>query len=219
MKRSLNILTVLILLVLCFSVFEFTKIVGSAAIDGFNAGYEACEESKLTQTEVPGMNMKALVITPTNFGAYKDSIYNEATSAFIPAHFIQVAVDLDNEVPLGLYILKNISFIIALVAQVLAIIWFIKLIVAINRGSIFCWKNVKGLRKLGVVLIIAFVCNAIPHIISLYNISDYFSLSNYNINYTELISTMNLTLGLISLIVAQVFAMGLKLQEEQELTI
>lgn len=219
MKRSLNILTVLILLVLCYSVFEYVSVVGSAFIDGFNAGYESVEEAGKNNTDIKGAHMKAIALTPHTYGAYTDSIYNEVTDSYMPAHFFKVAIEVDNEVGVGLTVLKNICAIAATIAQFLAIIWFIKLIIAINRGVIFSWINVKRLRKLGIVLIVSFILSAIPHIIGLYNIHEYFSLSGYTINQTAFITTTNLILGLVSLIVAQVFAMGLRLQEEQELTI
>ena len=219
MKRSLNILTVLVLLVLCFSVFEYVSVVSSAFIDGVNVGYSAVEKAQNAQVEVAGAHMKAISLTPRMYGAYTDSVYNEVANAYVPAHLGKIAIELDNEMGTGLNVLQTICVFASFIAQILAIIWFIKLIVAINRGHVFSWMNVKRLRKLGFVLILAFICAAIPHIINIYNISDYFSLSGYTINYTDLVSTINLILGLISLIVAQVFAMGLKLQEDQELTI
>ena len=46
-----------------------------------------------------------------------------------------------------------------------------------------------------------------------------FSLHGYELSLSELVSTTTLVLGLCSLIVGEVFAIGLKMKEEQDLTI
>jgi hypothetical protein len=56
-------------------------------------------------------------------------------------------------------------------------------------------------------------------IISNYELADAFALKGYSMHLSELLSITTLVLGIISFIIAEVFAIGLRLQEEQELTI
>lgn len=220
MKRSLNILCVLVILVLSYSVVEYLFIDGhvDAFVDGFNAGYESARNGEL-DSETEAMDMKTVSLIPNNYTYFKDSIYNTVSQSYVPAHNVRMHVGFKgNEYPLQ-GMVETLSFLIVLIAKIAAFVWFIKLIIAINKGEIFSWKNIRRLRWLGVMLILAFVFSAIPSISSYYAIKELFALENYRLTGSDLLSSLNLVLGLVALIVAQVFAIGLRMQEEQELTI
>ena len=89
---------------------------------------------------------------------------------------------------------------------------------AINKSDIFNWKNVRRLRWLGVALLLNFISEAVPALMNDYELSSVFSLSGYSME-TSIDSVMLVILGLVSLIVGEVFAIGLKMKEEQDLTI
>ena len=80
------------------------------------------------------------------------------------------------------------------------------------------WKNVRRLRWLGVALLLNFISEAVPALMNDYELSSVFSLSGYSME-TSIDSVMLVILGLVSLIVGEVFAIGLKMKEEQDLTI
>ena len=65
----------------------------------------------------------------------------------------------------------------------------------------------------------SFTCSLVALIISNYELADAFALKGYSMDLSELLSITTLVLGIISFIIAEVFAIGLRLQEEQELTI
>ena len=54
---------------------------------------------------------------------------------------------------------NGITTLISVLASIFCLIQFFYLIRNINRGDIFSWKNVKFLRKLGVSLILLFICS------------------------------------------------------------
>lgn len=54
---------------------------------------------------------------------------------------------------------------------------------------------------------------------ALCNLREAFSLESYELILSDSVKVTNLLLGLISLIVAEIFAIGLKMKEEQDLTI
>ncbi len=71
-----------------------------------------------------------------------------------------------------------------------------------------CWQYLKS--KLLIIKIFLH---------SYLGIDTVFSLHGYELSLSELVSTTTLVLGLCSLIVGEVFAIGLKMKEEQDLTI
>ena len=107
--------------------------------------------------------------------------------------------------------------------QLAAIVWsivlFVKLIVAINRSDIFNWRNIRRLRRLGVLLIVGFGCSLLVEYLSLCSLREVLSLQNYDLVLSDMVDITTFVLGLTALIVAEVFAIGLKMKEEQELTI
>ncbi len=59
----------------------------------------------------------------------------------------------------------------------------------------------------------------LPEYLSLCSLREAFALESYDLILSDSVKATNLLLGLIALIVAEVFAIGLKMKEEQDLTI
>lgn len=217
MKNRLNILCVLILLVLSYSVFQSIYYASSALKDGFMFGWESAKEGK---TDVDKeVNMRSFRLIPENYTKYNDSIYNVATQRYEQAHYFEVAMSVDEAPTSTMYDISIYLFMAEKIAIIVAIIWFGLLIRNINRGHIFCWQNVKRLRRLGWLLICCFLASLVPTFVNAYQLSAVVAFENYKVTFFEDMSFLTLILGIISLIIAETFAMGLKLQEEQELTI
>ena len=96
----------------------------------------------------------------------------------------------------------------AIVAALVSFVSFIRFILNVNRNEVFVWENVNLLRLTGVgLLIMALIVSA----------DEYFtgtSLIEVYDNYFDI-----LIFCVFNLIVAEAFAVGLKLKEEQDLTI
>ena len=104
-----------------------------------------------------------------------------------------------------LLVIPGIVFIYLIVRSFIS---FVRFILNVNRDEVFVWKNVLLLRWAGWGLLI-------PNVISIvYDILHHIPLQQI---YIE--DTCNIILGVFCLIVAEVFAIGLKLKEEQDLTI
>ena len=120
-------------------------------------------------------------------------------------------------------VLSRIVSLLILILNYVAIVWavvlFIRLIVSINKSDIFNWKNVRRLRRLGILLIIGFVCTFLLAFLSFHNVEKVFSVTGYSLSMADMVHITSLVLGISALIVAEVFAIGLKMKEEQELTI
>lgn len=231
MKRRLNILCVIVMLVLSYSVLESLYYMGIGVSMGVKAGIEMAENMKNTGKKTTRhvsynelTNMKYVAFMPHALAGKGgellcDSIYNEKTNEFVPAMYSSMAVGIETQEDVTSKVLSGLSQLLNAIAIVWSIVLFIKIIVAINRSDIFNWRNVRRLRRLGLLLVIGFCCSLLSEYLSLCSLRQVLSLSNYDFILSEMVSTTTLVLGLSALIVAEVFAIGLKMKEEQELTI
>ena len=107
-----------------------------------------------------------------------------------------------------LAILEFFVIIFAVVAALVSFVCLIRFILNVNRKEVFVWENVNLLRLTGCGLVILAVAATGDELItggSFVEVYDHiFDASLF---------------GVFTLIIAEVFAIGLKLQEEQALTI
>lgn len=212
MKRRLNILCLLVVLVLGYSVLEAMYYMG----EGFMAGVE------MTQTNEGldrAKNMKAISVVPADFSEFTDSVYNEKTGSYVPALYGQLVISVPVKTSHTVMAIVSLVQILGVVASVVGVILFVKLIVSINRSLIFSWRNVRRLRWLGVALIFHYLCMLVPLLVASREVNEVFALRGYELHQSDLVSIITLVLAIVSFIVAEVFAIGLKMKEEQDLTI
>ncbi|MEG1563020.1 MAG: DUF2975 domain-containing protein [Bacteroides sp.] len=223
MKRRLNLFCLLVMLVLGYSVLESSYYVGCGLVSGFKSGRNITKKSgspeKLQLKIDQFSELKGVALFPIDPMNLKDSIYNEKSGTFVPVIHSQLLVSVKAKPNFWINLIKNASPFLEFITLILALVLFVKLIISINKSDIFNWKNVRRLRKLGALLILTFFFSALSICIMTYQLSESFSLKGYSFNTSELIPTLTLILGLISLIVAEVFAIGLRIKEEQDLTI
>ena len=155
----------------------------------FKAGYESVEKGK----DIHISDYKMICTLPTDLLEKTGSVTNVRTgeqASIIPIISMVEAPTKENDT---FHALNRIASFISVIAGIFCLLQFFYLIRNINRGDIFSWKNVKFLRKL--------------------------QLNGCEFSYTFAFSDATLILGFISLLVAEVFAIGLKMKEEQDLTI
>ena len=120
---------------------------------------------------------------------------------------------------LGITQLGGLLTLISLIFIVKAIIQFYKLINAINHEVIFDWLNVRRLNRIGRNLLISFVLTQAYVLMNYWASIRLFELEGYEHNIGCDFQSMTLIMGLIALLVGRIFAIGLQMKEEQELTI
>lgn len=106
------------------------------------------------------------------------------------------------------HLLELFAEMFAIVAALVAFLSFVRFILNVNRNKVFVWENVNLLRLTASGLIIVAVvatCDELYTGCSLVEVYDHFFGA--------------FLFGVFNLIVSEVFAIGLKLQEEQDLTI
>lgn len=163
-----------------------------------------------------------LNVHPKDYSSYVDSVFNEKTGQWIQAQYrgtIVVEQPLVNKDYIWANALIVLSSFIILIAAVILFIAFIRLILKINKSIIFHWTNVHKLRWIGSCMLVMFVAFGISgwmhNLINEANIG----LKDYIISYEGVWDFQLLISGLGVLLIAEIFAIGLRLQEEQELTI
>lgn len=220
MKKRLNFLCLIVVLVLTYSIFE----AGYGFFVGARLGVKSVAEkgtSLSAQHEL--MNMKYISLEPEAFltggDIFQDSVYNEKSGTYVPALYSTMAVTIDSHPAKWEMIAQSLLGLLQMIVYIWAIVLFIRLIISINKSDIFNWKNVRRLRRMGLALILSFCCTLFMAYLMVHGVDEVFSLRGYSLNLSGLISTTMLVLGLCSLIVGEVFAIGLKMKEEQDLTI
>lgn len=228
MKRRLNILCAVVLLVLGYSVVETAYYMGIGMKAGVEASHEIMAGDSLEALngyrELAGMTYVGLIPRSLNKNKglkklFTDSLYNEKSGRYVPVMHAAAVVSVKTEKSVASNVASGVLGFLHPVTIVWAMVLFFKLVVAVNRSHIFNWQNVRRLRRLGLLLIAGFGCSFLSSYLSLCNLREVLVLQNYDLSISDLVSTTILVIGLTALIVAEVFAIGLKLQEEQDLTI
>lgn len=215
MKRRLNVLCLIIGLVLSYSILESAYYMTMSFVDGVRIGMDRNNPA----VREKAINMKVVSLMPDNYVEFTDSVYNATSGMYVPVKYSQLIVSVKTPINFWSKVIVMLSSFTYIFSIIGAIFIFIRLIISINKSHIFIWKNVRRLRWLGAALIISFVCTAAPQIYAVWELSQVFSLAGYSFYVSEMIPIMTLVLAIVSLIVGEVFAIGLRLQEEQDLTI
>lgn len=217
MKKRLNMLCILVVIVLLYSVAQSLYLFGL----GVSFGMRTVKSTELHKEEQLNslMNLQAVGLIPDGPTLFNDSVYNEKSQSYVPAFYGQLGVGVPTKPNIWQKFLSMFCNFIHLLALLGATVLFIRTITSINKSNIFSWKNVSRLRWLGGLLILSFISSFISAFVSYRVMIDSFSLQGYRLHIFDFISILTLVLGIVSYIVAEIFAIGLKMKEEQELTI
>ena len=214
MKKRLNIITFLIGIAVGLSIVnsEDAAVYKMSFMMGMESGSNGMTSSGIIKPSV-------LRLAPIGDKFLPDNILNKKNGELIPMSINTAIVTI----PTGeAYFLDIIwiffGSILGLSGYIMFIYNFFKIIISVNRSIIFEWINVKRLRRIGIGFVIVFVSNIFIGILSKSTIVGLVELENYTI-VNSLYEGGALMLGMVAFLVAEIFAVGLKLREEQELTI
>jgi hypothetical protein len=122
----------------------------------------------------------------------------------------------------GSIVLQMILMLLNLISYffyVWSVVYFFRFIRNINKNIIFDKRNIIQLRKLGWGFIIVFFTTLIASYLDFYDMTKYFSLGYAEIKPYHPFASTEVFMGLTALLFAEVFSIGIKMREEQELTI
>lgn len=221
MKTKLNILCALLFIAIAGSI---VTTVYEGSHDFFWGWQRADKEQASMSASEAGVADEArsmyLTLRPETIGLYTDSVYNAKSGEWLPLQYRDVVVEANR--PIESWWKSAISIISAMVlafSALFQLLFFCLLVYDINKSIIFEWSNVSKLRFIGSAMLVSFVMH------TLYTYLEYstsvlvLDLPGYIISSTEIWNFHLLIPGLGILLMGEVFAMGLKLREEQELTI
>ena len=231
MKKRLNILCAIVLLVLGWSVIETGYYFVLGAAKGAKAGYEYAKQmdenlQAASRSEVDRLQgITNIHVLPRAFkefdmeGWMADSVLNAKTGRYVPAMYYKMMVSVEKPHNPVYSVVNFLLTMLIIAANVWALVLFIKWVLAVNRSDIFNWRNVRRLRFMGGLLLLSTACSVLTEYLSMRNLEQVFAMDGYELSLNGSVSLSILLLGLCALIVAEVFAIGLRMKEEQELTI
>lgn len=222
-KVAINLLCILILTVLGATIIIPGGGLGYYFLIGFEKGLNS-EESVSEQTENPFENISveavpsSLIDTPR---ALHDSIRFDDGRIY-PVTFSSMKIHTGEKepLPLQLHLVSGLAAVAIIVIYILMAVKFVKFVIHINKGEIFSNRNIRLLTWIGIFLL------AIALLQTLIGVLDDISLSSLNLSLEGNTLTAHwgipfsdFILGLMGLLMANIWRRGLQLKEEQELTI
>lgn len=216
MKKRLNliclgiVLAVLVSMSFLFSTFYYGF---KAGIDAYEQGAAGVEKLDVTYKMIGTMPTDVI----TNETATAINEKNGSTVSILP--FISMIGIPNEKADATDSIFLSLLDWMVIICCIYAIVQFVKMIRNIHRNIIFDWANVKRLRRLGFSLILCFCCSLVTFAINNHLVSQVISLKDCDFSIAFQFSDPTLLIGFTSLLFAEIFAIGLKLKEENDLTI
>ncbi|MEZ3532679.1 MAG: DUF2975 domain-containing protein [Muribaculaceae bacterium] len=226
-KTSINILCIFIIAILASSVITPAYYICTVFISGVKSGYSqyqghisetaSLDSYKPTQTVPVDLSFSPDI--PTML-AGSDTI-TIGNSEHYPLTFTRATIHVPSE-KWG-ESLSNVTILIyvaCFVLFVLLMVQFIKFIININKGEIFVRRNVTLLRRFAWYLLSIAIMKCIAGLIEDYMFSQLgFTIPGYQLSTFWTIPWGSLLMGLLAMLMAQIWSRGLEMKEEQELTI
>lgn len=216
MKKRLNliclgiVLAVLVSMSFLFSTFYYGF---KAGIDAYEQGAAGVEKLDVTYKMIGTMPTDVI----TNETATAINEKDGSTVSILP--FISMIGVPNEKADATDSIFLSLLDWMVIICCIYAIVQFVKMIRNIHRNIIFDWANVKRLRRLGLSLILCFCCSLVTFAINNHLVSQVISLKDCDFSIAFQFSDPTLLIGFTSLLFAEIFAIGLKMKEENDLTI
>ena len=195
MKKRLNIVTFIFIgIIICVSVFNVY----------LKSDLNIAETADSTGSHTFSIDFS------TNQHSFPDTLYNEKTGERLPANIREGTIEAPKGDNTQISVVGVFALVMVLTAIIMLIFNFIKIMLSVNKSMIFAWINVRRLRMIGLSFILIFISDV------LMSIHDSIVTSGF---VMESLSVSYLINGMIAFVVAEIFAVGLRLKEEQDLTI
>ncbi len=213
MKRRMHIITAFFGIALGMYLYD-------AISNGFPSFKESFLEGYHSESVEEHYESCYLTLEPEKFSALPDSVFNKKTGEWLPARMMDIYVRIPmEENPNGLRLLWIIPCAILLITGFLMVVYnFALMIIAVGKSIVFDWINVRRIRRIGIGFSILFVVVSGVNIYFNRLVLDLIEIEKYKIITSSFASTL-LMFGAIAFLIAEVFAVGLRLKEEQDLTI
>lgn len=221
MKKSINVICIMIFIVILSSLVQPLYDFGYSFGQGLRAGIEAAETN--TTTILDNHSVLSVDFLPKTdkiiSNPDKLTLLNsdEDLNFIIEQGSIYVS---DDCIPMWISLLETVLYLAMIVVFIILIVKFVKFINNINNNKVFEKINVKLLKQMGLILL----SMSIIQIVLLFSSKFIVSTLSLEIEGYSISSSMDFPwtvtlIGLVALLMAQVWAKGIQMREEQELTI
>lgn len=216
MKKRLNLFCLCVIAAFLLSVSGNVQMIVRIFINGFETGMKAAEEGG----EMPVLPAyKQIHTMPTDLTEVTGTVTNLKDGSQLAIKPLVSLVECPSMPTSSAPLWEAMAALVVIVGFIYTTVYFCKLIVQINRNIVFDWTNVKYLRRIGWGLIAIFFCAFVSVWITNYQLSQVVALKGTEFNLLLAFSDPTFILGFIALLAAEVFALGLRLKEENDLTI
>lgn len=217
MKKRLNLITFFIGIAVGISLWNAVEKELADMKASFMEGYK--EGMNRASDKPVHFDSFYLALRPTGDSYMPDSIVNKKTGEWVSTRITETYVRVPKAEGPGIDLLWIFPSAIILIGGSIMIIFnFMKIILAVNKSIIFDWINVRRLRRIGIGFIIIFVANTVVSLFHNNLALENIEFENYNIINSSIDGGI-LMFGMIAFLVAEIFAVGLRLKEDQDLTI
>ncbi|MDR3250775.1 MAG: DUF2975 domain-containing protein [Tannerella sp.] len=212
MKKRLNLITLIIGIAAGISIWSSMR--DPAFMEGYKDGRIYSENE-----EFEGAAPLVLMLNSKKSAAMPEKIFNIKTGEWIPVRMLEAIVSVPVHEHYASYLILTISVVIFFITGFLMIVFnFAKMIISVNKSVIFDWINVKRLRRIGIGFILLFAVSAGYEYYYNHLVRNMIDLENYNIVTSSLYGNY-LIFGMTAILLGEIFAVGLRLKEEQDLTV
>ncbi len=215
MKKKLNLFCLLIFAVIVCDVLSMSNVF----IAGFSSGMRHGAE-KRNITETNPCNYCYISLVPEEMSqATAQTITDKAGGKEQQAWPTQLIVPTGERMGVFAAIFKLVYTLAFGVLALAALVAFVCFVRNANRDDIFTRKNIRLLRVVGWCLFAAGTIVTADGFYDIHMARQAFSLGGYVVDYGSAADFTNIIFGLFTLVIAEAFAIGLRMKEEQELTI
>ncbi len=215
MKKKLNLFCTLIFVVIACHLASMSN----TFLTGFSAGMKhGAEQRPVTETNPATCSYISLLpVETTESNAV--TITDKASGKRLAAWPTQLIVPLDEGAGIGAAMFRLLYTLLYGAASVAALVAFILFVRNVNRNAIFTRRNITLLRVVGWCLVATGAIATADGCYDTYLAQRSFSLTGYVVDYGSAAYITSVIFGLFAVVVAEAFAIGLRMKEEQELTI
>lgn len=215
MKKKLNLFCALIFVAIVCDLLAMSNV----AFTGFAAGMKHGMERRAVNETTPG-NYCYVSLLPVEINdANAVTVTSKGGGKGQEAWPTQLIVPMNERMGTAAAMFKLLYTLAVGLAGVAALVAFIIFVRNINKSKIFIHRNITLLRVVGWCLVAVGVIDTADSCYDTFLATQAFNLDGYVVDYSSTANITSVIFGLFSLVMAEAFAIGLKMKEEQELTI
>lgn len=215
MKKKLNLFCILIFVVLVCDILSMSN----SFVAGLSSGMQHALDKK-NITESKQYNFGNIALLPTELS--QDNIQtmtDRATGERRQAWPTQLIVAKEKPDGIVVIVFKMFYTLLFGVLSVAALVSFVLFVRNVNKNRIFMRANIRLLRLMGWCLVAAGAITTLDGCYDTYQLQQAFRLDGYIVDYGAAANFSGIIFGFFSLVMAEAFAIGFRMKEEQELTI